>query len=420
MDQDGMFYIVRIVLVSIVHGITLSILARGERHSRRVVAAAMAGLTLAIAIIGSIFVLIAPSGLEHVSWTAYMMLLVMGCVFCFVSSGSALTERLFVYIMYVAVFMLSVGYAGIISKAFFREDAELAQLVIRTAFSVVFIILLKVSLRDRLYRLVDGLSVHGMEITMFSWLTGLCVLAYAIFSFFFVDDLLMNAIVLALLTLMVISIFAIANTIVQLTSRELEMERATGRQRLLESELEAERVFVERAKAIRHDQRHHDRTVLEYLDEGNIEEAKRYLGAHDESVVSEGLASWCGNPLVDAQLRIAWRYCASRSIAFSADIQLPDGIGVDDIDFVSVMGNLLENAIQAASAAAEPSVSVSSRVSGGKLLLEIGNSFSGTAPLEEGTGLESVRYILSRYGGLLSQSGSDGFFVSRVIMPICN
>ena len=382
MDQDGMFYIVRIVLVSIVHGITLSILARGERHSRRVVAAAMAGLTLAIAIIGSIFVLIAPSGLEHVSWTAYMMLLVMGCVFCFVSSGSALTERLFVYIMYVAVFMLSVGYAGIISKAFFREDAELAQLVIRTAFSVVFIILLKVSLRDRLYRLVDGLSVHGMEITMFSWLTGLCVLAYAIFSFFFVDDLLMNAIVLALLTLMVISIFAIANTIVQLTSRELEMERATGRQRLLESEL--------------------------------------YLGAHDESVVSEGLASWCGNPLVDAQLRIAWRYCASRSIAFSADIQLPDGIGVDDIDFVSVMGNLLENAIQAASAAAEPSVSVSSRVSGGKLLLEIGNSFSGTAPLEEGTGLESVRYILSRYGGLLSQSGSDGFFVSRVIMPICN
>ena len=378
----------RILLVSITHGLSFSVLVRrndGKRYALPLIV-----MTVVIAVIGSFFVLISQNPVLHSSLSAVMMLFVLGSIFCRVSNAFSITERVFIYIMYVAVFMLSVGYAGIISKAFFREDAELAQLAIRTVFSVVFIIL------------------------------GLCVLAYAIFSFFFVDDMLMNAIVLALLTLMVISIFAIANTIVQLTSRELEMERATGRQRLLESELEAERVFVERAKAIRHDQRHHDRTVLEYLDEGNIEEAKRYLGAHDESVVSEGLASWCGNPLVDAQLRIAWRCCASRSIAFSADIQLPDGIGVDDIDFVSVMGNLLENAIQAASVAAEPSVSVSSRVSGGKLLLEIGNSFSGTAPLEEGTGLESVRYILSRYGGLLSQSGSDGFFVSRVIMPICN
>ena len=423
MDQDGMFYIVRIVFVSIVHGITLSILARGERHSRRVVAAAMAGLTLAIAIIGSVFVLIAPSGLEHVSWTAYMMLLVMGCVFCFVSSGSALTERLFVYIMYVAVFMLSVGYAGIISKAFFREDAELAQLVIRTAFSVVFIILLKVSLRDRLYRLVDGLSVHGMEITMFSWLTGLCVLAYAIFSFFFVDDMLMNAIVLALLTLMVISIFAIANTIVQLTSRELEMERATGRQRLLESELEAERVFVERAKAIRHDQRHHDRIILEYLNSGDISRAKEYLGSHDCSLASEALESWCQNPLLDAQLRIAKRYCLRNDIEFSVDVNLPGALDLNEIDFVSVIANLLENAIEAAVSSYKPYVSISLRRANNRMLLEIRNTFSsqqGARKNKEssGEGLPSVRMILERNEGLLQQVVDGNVFISRVILPV--
>ncbi len=418
MDSYEFFSVIRVVAVSIVHGITLSILVRGDRRSRRMVAASMMLLTLLISVFGIMIILITPSAFAHISRTAFMMLIVMGLIFCFVSSGSSMTERLFVYIMYVAVFMLAVGYSSLVSTIFFKAHVQLATLVIRTVISIIMIILLKVSLRDRLYRLVDGLSVHGVEITMFSWLIGLSVLEYSILSYFFVDNLAVNACVLVLLTLMVISIFAIAHRIVQLTAREVEMEKAIGRQRLLESELEAEKVFVERARAIRHDQRHHDRMVLEYLNSGDIEKARRYLGAHDESVESESLASWCSDPLVDAQIRIAWRSCASRGIAFSADIQLPDSLGVDGIDFVSVMGNLLENAIEAASGADSPSVSIISRTANGKLLLEIRNAFSGTFMPEEGTGLVSVRRILSRCEGLLMQENSCGTFISRVIIPM--
>ena len=418
MDSYEFFSVIRVVAVSIVHGITLSILVRGDRRSRRMVAASMMLLTLLISVFGIMIILITPSAFAHISRTAFMMLIVMGLIFCFVSSGSSMTERLFVYIMYVAVFMLAVGYSSLVSTIFFKAHVQLATLVIRTVISIIMIILLKVSLRDRLYRLVDGLSVHGVEITMFSWLIGLSVLEYSILSYFFVDNPAVNACVLVLLTLMVISIFAIAHRIVQLTAREVEMEKAIGRQRLLESELEAEKVFVERARAIRHDQRHHDRMVLEYLNSGDIEKARRYLGAHDESVESESLASWCSDPLVDAQIRIAWRSCASRGIAFSADIQLPDSLGVDGIDFVSVMGNLLENAIEAASGADSPSVSIISRTANGKLLLEIRNAFSGTFMPEEGTGLVSVRRILSRCEGLLMQENSCGTFISRVIIPM--
>ena len=418
MDSYEFFSVIRVVAVSIVHGITLSILVRGDRRSRRMVAASMMLLTFLISVFGIMIILITPSAFAHISRTAFMMLIVMGLIFCFVSSGSSMTERLFVYIMYVAVFMLAVGYSSLVSTIFFKAHAQLATLVIRTVISIIMIILLKVSLRDRLYRLVDGLSVHGVEITMFSWLIGLSVLEYSILSYFFVDNLAVNACVLVLLTLMVISIFAIAHRIVQLTAREVEMEKAIGRQRLLESELEAEKVFVERARAIRHDQRHHDRMVLEYLNSGDIEKARRYLGAHDESVESESLASWCSDPLVDAQIRIAWRSCASRGIAFSADIQLPDSLGVDGIDFVSVMGNLLENAIEAAYGADSPSVSIISRTANGKLLLEIRNAFSGTFMPEEGTGLVSVRRILSRCEGLLMQENSCGTFISRVIIPM--
>lgn len=418
MDSDRLFYILRVVCTSITHGILLSVLVRGDEHSRRMVNASMALLTLIISVLGAIIVLAVPSVQMHTTLTAYMMLVVMGLFFCFISSGSALTERLFIYIMYVAVFMLSVGYSNLIVSVLPVDNKEHAQLAVRTVFSIILLVLLKMSLRDRLYKVVDGLSVHGLEITMFSWLIGLCVLEYSIFSFFFVDNLMMNFVVQLLLTLMIISIFAIVSMIVHLTEREVEAERIEGRHRLLESELEAERSFVEKAKEIRHDQRHHDRIVLEYIDEGNIEEARRYLGAHGESVESDRLQSWCGNKLVDAQLRIVFRSCLSRGIVFSADIRQGESFVMEDTDFVSVMGNLLENAIQAAEGTESPSVTVFSRILDGKLLLEIKNSATDHISLSAGTGLGSVKRILSRYDGLLMQESSDGFVISRVIIPL--
>lgn len=418
MDSDKLFYVLRVVCTSITHGVILSLLVRSRKNSKKQVYATMVLLTLILSVLGSIIVLIVPSVPMNTSLTAYMMLVVMGIFFCCINTGSALTERLFIYIMYVAVFMLSVGYSNLIVSCFSLRNKEQAQLVIRTVFSIILIVMLKVSLRERLYKLVDGLSIHGMEITMFSWLIGLCVLEYSIFSFFFVDNLIMNFAVQLLLTLMIVSIFAIAARIVHLTEHELEAERAEGRHRLLESELEAEKLFVEKAKEIRHDQRHHDRIVLEFLDEGNIDEARRYLGAHEESMDSDRLQSWCGNQLVDAQLRIAYRSCISRGIFFNADIQLGESFGMKDIDFVSVVGNLLENAIQAANGADSPSVSVSAHVLKDKLLLEIKNSAAGDSALSAGTGLESVKRILSAYDGLLVQSRFDDFVISRVIIPL--
>lgn len=418
MADTAIFEIIRTVTVSITHCLTLFILINCDKKRKKLTGIALAILLLFMAAAGVAIIAAAPSAFVLVSRTAYMMLFAMGIAFCLLSTGSSLTERLFVYIMYVAVFMLSVGYANMLATLFSPAHLAAAQLAIRTVISAFIIVLLKTFLRDSLYRFIDGLSVHGVAVTMFSWIIGLCVLEYAIFAYFFVDSIALNAVILVILTLLIVSVFAIAHRIVQLTEREIEAEKAEGRQRLLESELEAERSFVETAKAIRHDQRHHDRVVLEYLNEGKIDEAKRYLGAHDEAVVSESLASWCSNPLLNAQLRVAWRAAAAHGIAFTADIELPEDIGISDIDFVSVVGNLIENAMQAATETTSPSVTVEVRAFNGKLLLEIRNTFDENRMKAEGTGLESVRRILSRYEGMMISEPHDGLYVSRVIIPL--
>lgn len=281
----------------------------------------------------------------------------------------------------------------------------------KDVFSVLLVILLKLFLKDRLYSLVDGLCGQAVEITVFSWMLGLFILAYVIFSLFFISDPVKKFAVLCVLSLVIFSVFMLALRIVRLAEHKIAMERVLGRQRILEGELEAEKDFFEIARAIRHDQRHHDRIVLEYLESGQIGEAKRYLGAKEDALHADRFMSWCGNPLLDAQLRIAWRSCRQKGIDLDIDVQIPKKPLLNDIDFVSVVGNLVENAIEAASKSASPRIYICSNVSDGYLVMEIENTFSSkvewgkgmleTTKKEGGIGLRSVKRILARHKGVL-------------------
>lgn len=429
MNYDPILYLFMVLSASVFHGITLTVLIRTDEEKGNK-AAMMAVMSVLVSLVGILIIILLPTLATKVYAVAFMMLFVMGAFFCILNNGFPLVSRLFIYIMYVAVFMLFVGFANCIAAMIFPNHIEVSQVVIRCIFSVLLILLLKLGLRERLFKLIDDLGSQGIEVTVFSWMLGLFTLAYVIFSALFIPEPGKKIVVLCILTMDIVSIFSLVLLIIRLTERKIEVERSLNRQKILEGELEAEKHFVEKAKAIRHDQRHHDRIILEYLEAGRIDEAKRYLGALDDSMKTDRLISWCGNPLFDAQLRIAWRSCLLSGIEFNTDVELPKNPALDDIDFVSVLGNLLENAIEAALKSTSPSISFYSRISDDKLLMEIKNTFVGTVKWSDdkpestkeggGVGLESVRYILSRHRGLLKQEVSGNFFVSRVILPMAN
>ena len=264
--DDRLFYILRVAVVSLAHGFSLAMLSRSDGKSSNAVLW-MVAITLTLTLGGVILVFLLPLKFLNVSATAMMMLFLLSAAFCAMNRTTPMTERLFIFIIYVSVFMLAVGFSNAISSILFPpEMVEHAQLIIRTSFSVILIILLKMFLRDRIYSLLDDLAYHGAEITLFSWLVGLSILSYVIFAAFFISNPVEKLVVLSIMVLMVISGLTVAIRLVRLTKREMEAERAAQRQRLLEDELEAEKAFVVKAKEMRHDKRHHDRVLLEYLE----------------------------------------------------------------------------------------------------------------------------------------------------------
>ena len=88
------------------------------------------------------------------------MLVVMGLFFCFVCTGTSLVGRLFIYIVYVAVFMLMVGFSQQLSAIVMPMYGDEVSLVIRTVLSIVLVVALRLFLKDMVYQLVDGFSGH--------------------------------------------------------------------------------------------------------------------------------------------------------------------------------------------------------------------------------------------------------------------
>jgi sensor histidine kinase regulating citrate/malate metabolism len=122
----------------------------------------------------------------------------------------------------------------------------------------------------------------------------------------------------------------------------------------------------------------------------------------------------------------------SDNIDFAVDINVPCCITVSDSDISVLVGNLLENALDACSSQKkrERQIVVCGRIENNCLLFTIDNTFennirknpdgvyfsskhSGT-----GIGIESARAIVERYKGILRTEQKNGVFYTSVLLNL--
>ena len=107
-------------------------------------------------------------------------------------------------------------------------------------------------------------------------------------------------------------------------------------------------------------------------------------------------------------------------------MQIPEALTIPGAELCAVLGNLMDNAIEACRRLPEGTprrITVRGRVNGGFLVLRVQNPVSGeenNIPVggalldSHGWGLSIVRQIAERRGGRLTTERSDGRFISTV------
>ena len=220
-------------------------------------------------------------------------------------------------------------------------------------------------------------------------------------------------------------------------SDEHENRMMHERERQLLAELNAQKMFVEQTRQNRHDLRHHNRLLLDFLDKGDTEGLRAYLAEYDLSLDTNLPDFFCENTVANAMIRHAKGYAEKAGFGFSCGAQIPARLPLSDTELCVLLGNLLENALEACrkcvatdgrTAAEKPGVSIRAKISHQKLYLSVQNSVSGTVAFRDGipksikqnggVGIRSVLTTLAARGGMASFSQEGSQFVAQAILPL--
>lgn len=175
---------------------------------------------------------------------------------------------------------------------------------------------------------------------------------------------------------------------------------------------------AETEKIFRHDARHRDSILLNYLENNDIEAAKIFLDKELTDIQNNTKVLFCENALVNAVLTEYQTKAHKKGIEFITQIQIPDKLVCDEIEFCVMLSNLLENSLKAA----KNYIHIKIKNLNSQLSLNIKNDYCGklekgldgwyisTKQNGSGLGLKSVDSILKNNCGFMEISDKNGEF----------
>lgn len=188
---------------------------------------------------------------------------------------------------------------------------------------------------------------------------------------------------------------------------------------------------IEETRRIRHDMRHHIRLLQAYAAEGNLEHVKAYLGQLSPAMDLMGPVTFTSNYALDAVLCHYTALAEKEKIETDIRVMVPGRTVLPDDELCVVMGNLLENAVEACKRQESGRKFIFLRClqDDSRLSIVLDNSFMGDVQYERGyfrsskresvgIGVESVKAIVKRHGGIGTFVPEEKVFKVSIILPL--
>lgn len=242
--------------------------------------------------------------------------------------------------------------------------------------------------------------------------------------------------------LLLICMFLISHLMIMFINKLQEQIIANARIRTMENLLGIQREQYEMLQArinenrrARHDFRQHRAVIRDMVNRGDLTALRNYLDEYDRQSADISDRTYCANPTVNAVLAFYADNAEKDGIRFTASIKMPDKPVIQETEFCVLLGNLLENALDAGRADIAAGQSPDSTfirvliIQNGMSNLSVavdnsclvspvwgeGRLMSGKHP-GSGIGTESIRYIADKYDGEARFEWRDKVFYSSVML----
>lgn len=232
---------------------------------------------------------------------------------------------------------------------------------------------------------------------------------------------------LAVVALGVGVFFAVRAAVKHYTDKKIEDYQNA----LLEKHYEEVENMYRQVRGWRHDYKNHIGVMKAHLQMKEYDLLDEYLSTLNADLMEIDTVIKTGNVMTDAILNSKLTLAKEKGIAVKADAKVPKDLKITETDLCVILGNLLDNAIEAVLNTPEEKrfirvylgtfkgqfyISVSNSV--GKKLKKQGKTYLTTKDGMHGFGLKRMDAIVKKYGGYVNRQDETDVFATEVMLPL--
>ena len=168
--------------------------------------------------------------------------------------------------------------------------------------------------------------------------------------------------------------------------------------------------LYDKLRCLQHDYKYHLNAVRKMIIIGKAEDAGKYLTHIEDQLCEYEMKKYCQNSVLNALVTDYAERCKKLNIDLDLNLDIPETLLMPDYDLCIVLGNLLENAVEACEKLAQGRfIKLETKNIREQLLFMAKNSFNGVIqhdqgrPLSDkingGYGLQSIKEVMARHNG---------------------
>lgn len=245
------------------------------------------------------------------------------------------------------------------------------------------------------------------------------------------DDQSLSTIGLSIICLIDVSTYYLYDKISEMYLQKLERKNIQQRFEMYENQLEWMEQSQKNLKILRHDMKKHLILIQSYIDNNEYDKATQYIADINNYMGVSGQHISTGNQEVDAIMNYTIERAKGKGCEVETEIQVPNVTFMEKMDLNVLLGNLLDNALEALERVEERYLYINLKYRKGVFLIKIYNSYDGTLiktgaqyvtrkkDIENhGLGLQNVYEIIEKYNGEKTIETTDKLFQITIMLYV--
>ena len=384
-----------------------------------------------------IFTILTLAGFSSV-WVQYLAVPIFGVLFCLLVQADR--GMILFFYMFILDYLLVIRAAAFcICEKLFGFNFFSWQSGFITLFLILCTILLMVKAMSHITKGLCSVSVPSFWRT--AWLLPCSV---TLILLLLTGDIRNGTVTISALlarVLLLICMFLISHFMILFIQQLKEQLEANTRNQAMERLLQIQhdqysmlQARIAENRRARHDFRQHLRVIQDCVKRGDLEDLKSYLAEYEKQFPSHSDHIYCNSYAVNAILAFYADKAENHNIRLDVKIQMSDTPVIPETEFCVLLGNLLENALDACqtgrpeSKTSQPFIRVCAIQTGTSILsitvdntsvfkpTWINEKLVSTKAAGSGIGTESIRMIAEQYRGDARFEWKDGVFYASVML----